>query len=189
MELRADFLQALAGCDGAMQSLHTTIPNYEFMLKLVSSRKAVQLFAKYIFLVLELFQATPRFFPVVFRTLDHNTSSSSSSSSSACCDGHFVKFELTNLLANWPRNPQPHPSPMHMSPASAPCSTTTTPPATRTTKTSTPESFAALPFPRHLDQPLALPATPRAGMNMLDVDPAQHATVVDLSALALEQLV
>ncbi|KAJ7679003.1 hypothetical protein DFH06DRAFT_1165435 [Mycena polygramma] len=70
VELRADFLQVLTGRDATARSLYTTVPNYEFMLKLVSSRKAVQIFAKYIFLVLELFQMTPRFFPVVFRNLD-----------------------------------------------------------------------------------------------------------------------
>ncbi|KAJ7659818.1 hypothetical protein DFH06DRAFT_909012, partial [Mycena polygramma] len=63
VELRADFLQVLTGRDATARSLYTTIPNYEFMLKLVSSRKVVQIFAKYIFLVLELFQMTPRFFP------------------------------------------------------------------------------------------------------------------------------
>ncbi|KAJ7646000.1 hypothetical protein DFH06DRAFT_581439 [Mycena polygramma] len=62
------------------------------------------------------------------------------------------------------------------------------------------QDFSALPFPRHLDQhdPRALPATTSmSSMSMLDVDlaakprhPAHaHATVVDLSALALEQLV
>ncbi|KAJ6487246.1 hypothetical protein C8R47DRAFT_979351 [Mycena vitilis] len=70
IDLRADFLRALACSDGAVWELYTTIPNYEFMLKLVASRKAVQLFAKFIFLVLELFQTAPRFFPVVFRTLE-----------------------------------------------------------------------------------------------------------------------
>ncbi|KAJ7646011.1 hypothetical protein DFH06DRAFT_1332951 [Mycena polygramma] len=55
------------------------------------------------------------------------------------------------------------------------------------------DSFPALPFPRHLD---ALPGTATTTMSMLDVDlaakprhPAQHATVVELSVLALEQLV
>ncbi|KAJ6518168.1 hypothetical protein C8R47DRAFT_1062706 [Mycena vitilis] len=67
IDLRA---RALACSDGAVWELYTMIPNYKFMLKLVASRKAVQLFAKFIFLVLELFQTAPRFFPVVFRTLE-----------------------------------------------------------------------------------------------------------------------
>ena len=39
---------------------------YAFLLKLVASGKAVQQFAKYIFLILNLFEDTPRHFLVAF---------------------------------------------------------------------------------------------------------------------------
>ncbi|KAJ7811341.1 hypothetical protein B0H14DRAFT_2378434 [Mycena olivaceomarginata] len=66
--LRNEFLKTLAENDPGIRALHGTISNYEFLLRLVPSRKAVKIFAKYIYLVLSVFQETPRYFPVVFRT-------------------------------------------------------------------------------------------------------------------------
>ncbi|KAF7356855.1 Reverse transcriptase domain-containing protein [Mycena venus] len=68
--LRTTFLDELASRDPAVRATYLAVPNYDFLLKMVASKKAVQLFAKYIFLVLSLFQETPRFFPVVFRIPD-----------------------------------------------------------------------------------------------------------------------
>ncbi|KAJ7140770.1 hypothetical protein C8R44DRAFT_726490 [Mycena epipterygia] len=67
VELRSHFMQQLAHCDPMMHASHMEMSNYDFMLKLISSRKAIQVFAKYIYLVLCLFQETPRYFPVAFR--------------------------------------------------------------------------------------------------------------------------
>jgi hypothetical protein len=68
LSLRSAFLDALATCDPETRATYRTVPNYNFLLMMVASKKAVQLFAKYIFLVLNVFQDTPRFYPVVFRT-------------------------------------------------------------------------------------------------------------------------
>ncbi|KAJ7163707.1 hypothetical protein C8R46DRAFT_901951 [Mycena filopes] len=70
LDLRRNFLDSLAACDPVVWGLYTVIPNYDFMLRLVASRKAVQIFAKYIFLVLSLYQDTPRYYPLVFRIPD-----------------------------------------------------------------------------------------------------------------------
>jgi hypothetical protein len=51
-----------------VMDLYGLISNYEFFLKLVSSRKAVQQFVKYVDLTLGIFDETPRYFPVAFRT-------------------------------------------------------------------------------------------------------------------------
>ncbi|KAJ6536218.1 hypothetical protein B0H19DRAFT_1271009 [Mycena capillaripes] len=67
VNMRTDFLAALNICDTALRDAYMKIPNYDFMLKLISSRKAVQVFAKYICLVLGLFDESPRYFPVVLR--------------------------------------------------------------------------------------------------------------------------
>ncbi|KAF7338065.1 Reverse transcriptase domain-containing protein [Mycena venus] len=68
IELRADFLGDLATRDPGLRALYGSISNYEFLLAVIPSRKAVQLFAKYIHLVLCAFQDTPRYSPVAFRT-------------------------------------------------------------------------------------------------------------------------
>ncbi|KAJ7018996.1 hypothetical protein C8F04DRAFT_1324564, partial [Mycena alexandri] len=73
VELRSRFLDSLARCDPVVWGSYGVIPNYDFMLKVAASRKAVQWFAKYIFLILGAFQETPRFFPVVFRPLLHSS--------------------------------------------------------------------------------------------------------------------
>jgi hypothetical protein len=67
IELRAQFVNSLRDRDPALVDLYGVIPNYEFLLKLVSSRKAVQQFAKYVYLSLGIFDETPRYFPVAFR--------------------------------------------------------------------------------------------------------------------------
>ncbi|KAJ7157725.1 hypothetical protein C8R46DRAFT_1195605 [Mycena filopes] len=64
VELRRNFLDSLAPCDPVVWGSYTVISNYDFMLRLVASRKAVQIFAKYIFLVLSLYQETPRYYPL-----------------------------------------------------------------------------------------------------------------------------
>jgi hypothetical protein len=69
VDLRLDFLATLETCDRAAWEAYSHISNYAFLLKLIPSRKAVQAFAKYIFLVLSLFDETPRYVPVAFRTL------------------------------------------------------------------------------------------------------------------------
>ncbi|KAF7362393.1 hypothetical protein MVEN_00586400 [Mycena venus] len=69
IELRADFLGDLATRDPGLRALYGSIStDYEFLLAVIPSRKAVQLFAKYIHLVLCAFQDTPRYSPVAFRT-------------------------------------------------------------------------------------------------------------------------
>jgi hypothetical protein len=67
VELRARFLDKLSGCDPALHESYTQLTTYGFLLRLIPSRKAVQLFAMFVFDVLGLFQEFPRFFPVVFR--------------------------------------------------------------------------------------------------------------------------
>ncbi|KAF7347327.1 Reverse transcriptase domain-containing protein [Mycena venus] len=67
VQLRSQFLEALRERDPVLGALYGKISNYDFLLKLVSSRKAVQQFAKHIYLTLRLFEETPRYFPVAFR--------------------------------------------------------------------------------------------------------------------------
>ncbi|KAJ7912427.1 hypothetical protein B0H13DRAFT_2327434 [Mycena leptocephala] len=67
VELRSQFLKTLMICDSTTWDSYTKISSYDFMLELVPSRKAVQVFAKYIFLILSLHAETPRHFPVTFR--------------------------------------------------------------------------------------------------------------------------
>ncbi|KAJ7918680.1 hypothetical protein B0H13DRAFT_2435218 [Mycena leptocephala] len=67
VELRSRFLETLRICDSTTWDSYKRISNYDFMLKLVPSRKAVQVFAKYIFLVLSHYAEFPRYFPVAFR--------------------------------------------------------------------------------------------------------------------------
>ncbi|KAJ7205661.1 hypothetical protein C8J57DRAFT_1258723 [Mycena rebaudengoi] len=47
--LRSQFLALLASCDPDISAQHAAITNYAFLLKLVGSRKAVKLFAKYVY--------------------------------------------------------------------------------------------------------------------------------------------
>lgn len=68
VDLRTDFLDSLLNCDPVAHALSVSHSSYEFMIKLVSSRKAVKLFAKYIYQVLNIFDGTPRYFPLVFRS-------------------------------------------------------------------------------------------------------------------------
>ncbi|KAJ7453207.1 hypothetical protein FB451DRAFT_955944, partial [Mycena latifolia] len=63
VQLRSRFLASLSICDPSVRALHMQMSNYDFLLKLVSSRKAVEAFAKYVFDVLDLFQGFPRYFP------------------------------------------------------------------------------------------------------------------------------
>ncbi|KAJ6535741.1 hypothetical protein B0H19DRAFT_963441 [Mycena capillaripes] len=67
VELRSQFLETLMDCDPATMEACMEIPNDDFMLKPVPSRKAVQAYAKQIFLVLSHFDETPRYFPAGFR--------------------------------------------------------------------------------------------------------------------------
>ncbi|KAJ7044790.1 hypothetical protein C8F04DRAFT_1389078 [Mycena alexandri] len=67
MQLRARFLASLSVCDPKVHTLYGQITNYDFLLQLVSTRKGVKVFAKYVYNVLALFQEFPRYFPVVFR--------------------------------------------------------------------------------------------------------------------------
>ncbi|KAJ7247257.1 hypothetical protein C8J57DRAFT_998873, partial [Mycena rebaudengoi] len=61
--LRSQFLALLASCDPDISAQHAAITNYAFLLKLVGLRKAVKLFAKYMYEVWTLFDETPRYFP------------------------------------------------------------------------------------------------------------------------------
>ncbi|KAJ7180901.1 hypothetical protein C8R46DRAFT_817147, partial [Mycena filopes] len=61
--VRGRFLVNLAGCDPDLRSLHGQITNYDFLLRLVSSRKGVKCFPKFVWDVLTLFQEVPRYFP------------------------------------------------------------------------------------------------------------------------------
>ncbi|KAJ7018011.1 hypothetical protein C8F04DRAFT_1330302 [Mycena alexandri] len=67
MQLRARFLASLSVCDPKVHALYVQITNYDFLLQLVSTRKGVKVFAKYVYNVLALFQEFPQYFPVVFR--------------------------------------------------------------------------------------------------------------------------
>jgi hypothetical protein len=67
LQIRSRFLDMLSSCDPTVRALHKRVSNYDFLLRLVSPRKAVQAFAKYVFDVLNFFQEFPRYFPVVFR--------------------------------------------------------------------------------------------------------------------------
>ncbi|KAJ7021684.1 hypothetical protein C8F04DRAFT_972436 [Mycena alexandri] len=67
LEVREQFLQYLAVCDPNLHAYHTQIPNYDFLLRLISSRKAIKVLAKFVFNVLTLFQEFPRYSPIVFR--------------------------------------------------------------------------------------------------------------------------
>ncbi|KAJ7812593.1 hypothetical protein B0H13DRAFT_1666147, partial [Mycena leptocephala] len=69
LELRADFLGRLAERDPGLRALYGAIPNYEFLLAVIPSRKAVQILARYIHLVLCVFQDTPRYFPLAFKRI------------------------------------------------------------------------------------------------------------------------
>ncbi|KAJ7759355.1 hypothetical protein DFH07DRAFT_1023644, partial [Mycena maculata] len=60
IDLRSNFLNDLTHRDPELRAL---VSNYTFMLKLVSSRGAVHIFAKFIFHVLRIFDETPRYFP------------------------------------------------------------------------------------------------------------------------------
>jgi hypothetical protein len=68
VELRTHFLDKLSICDPVLHALHMQMSNYDFLLKVIPSRKAVRLFAMFVFDVLGLFQEFPRFFPVVLRS-------------------------------------------------------------------------------------------------------------------------
>ncbi|KAJ7127448.1 hypothetical protein C8R43DRAFT_957889 [Mycena crocata] len=65
--LRSDFLDGISSRDQALFALYGTMSNYDFLLKLIASRKLIQWVAKYVFNVLALYQEFPRFFPVAFR--------------------------------------------------------------------------------------------------------------------------
>ncbi|KAJ7123211.1 hypothetical protein C8R46DRAFT_1253308 [Mycena filopes] len=67
VRIREEFLQNLADCDPDLHTFHAQISSYDFLLRLVSSRKAVKVFAKFVFQALALFQELPRYSPVVFR--------------------------------------------------------------------------------------------------------------------------
>ncbi|KAJ6455520.1 hypothetical protein C8R47DRAFT_1166133 [Mycena vitilis] len=67
VELRARFLDKLSICDPVLWAFHSRVSNYDFLLRLVPSRKAVRLFAMYVDDVLGMYQEFPRFFPVVLR--------------------------------------------------------------------------------------------------------------------------
>jgi hypothetical protein len=68
IELRTNFLSSLATRDPGLRALYESILNYEFLLEVISSRKAVQMFVKHTYLVLCIFQDTPRYFPLAFRS-------------------------------------------------------------------------------------------------------------------------
>ncbi|KAJ7023058.1 hypothetical protein C8F04DRAFT_1193808 [Mycena alexandri] len=65
--VREQFTQSLAVCDPNLYAYHTQIPNYDFLLQLISLRKAVKVLAKFVFNVLTLFQKVPWYSPIVLR--------------------------------------------------------------------------------------------------------------------------
>jgi hypothetical protein len=67
IKLRADFLGSLAAREPGLRALYGSIPNYEFLLVVIPSHKAVQILARYIHLVVCVFQDTPRYFPSAFK--------------------------------------------------------------------------------------------------------------------------
>ncbi|KAJ7195259.1 hypothetical protein GGX14DRAFT_377284 [Mycena pura] len=66
-EFRSQFLEALKSIDSGTWDSYMKLSNYNFMLKILPSRKAVALYAKYIYQVLSVFDETPRYLPVAFR--------------------------------------------------------------------------------------------------------------------------
>ncbi|KAJ6560389.1 hypothetical protein B0H19DRAFT_944586 [Mycena capillaripes] len=69
IELRSQFLNSLKFLDPTTADAYMIMSSYNFMLKVFPSRKAIALYAKYIFHVLSVFDDTSRYFPVVFRLL------------------------------------------------------------------------------------------------------------------------
>ncbi|KAF7357586.1 Reverse transcriptase domain-containing protein [Mycena sanguinolenta] len=67
VDFRKEFLAKLAGDDPDLRKAHSTIPDYEFLLAVVQSRKAVVVFARFVFLVLQIFQETPAFIPLAYK--------------------------------------------------------------------------------------------------------------------------
>jgi hypothetical protein len=67
VDLRTRFLADLANRDPTTRATHASSAHYAFLLRLVASRKAVQLFARYAFDMLNVFNESPGFFPVVYR--------------------------------------------------------------------------------------------------------------------------
>ncbi|KAF8152673.1 hypothetical protein K438DRAFT_1864286 [Mycena galopus ATCC 62051] len=65
---RTIFLAALAGLDPATHSLYGSVPDYDFLIALISSRKAVAILAKFVHAILQTFQEFPAYFPVAFRS-------------------------------------------------------------------------------------------------------------------------
>ncbi|KAJ7198659.1 hypothetical protein B0H12DRAFT_974879, partial [Mycena haematopus] len=62
-DLKSRFLDALSSCDPELADLYTTMTMYDFMVTLVSSKKAAPLLAKYVYQVLGVFDETPGIFP------------------------------------------------------------------------------------------------------------------------------
>ncbi|KAJ7205131.1 hypothetical protein B0H12DRAFT_1282487, partial [Mycena haematopus] len=67
VEIREEFLAKLASDDPGLRLMYGTMPEYEFLLAVVASRKAVVVFAKFVFLVLQTFRECPAFVPVAFK--------------------------------------------------------------------------------------------------------------------------
>ena len=64
VKIREEFLAKLAMDDPGLQQTYGTMPDYECLLAVVTSRKVVVVFVKFVFLVLQTFQEFPAFIPV-----------------------------------------------------------------------------------------------------------------------------
>ncbi|KAJ6519050.1 hypothetical protein C8R45DRAFT_807073 [Mycena sanguinolenta] len=67
VQLRADFLHALATKDPELRRSYGTVPDYDFLLACIASRKAVVIFAKLVCVILQTFHETPPYVPLAFK--------------------------------------------------------------------------------------------------------------------------
>ncbi|KAK7017643.1 reverse transcriptase domain-containing protein [Favolaschia claudopus] len=67
LKLREEFLVALERLTPELRLRYGSITSYEFLLSLVSSHDAVKAFARYIYLILSVYQETAAFVPLAFK--------------------------------------------------------------------------------------------------------------------------
>jgi hypothetical protein len=65
-DMRESFLDDVLRCDPALETEYTRLSHYDFLCRMVSSRKVIQRLAKYVFDVLSLFDSFERYIPPGF---------------------------------------------------------------------------------------------------------------------------
>ncbi|KAJ7877339.1 hypothetical protein B0H13DRAFT_1631796, partial [Mycena leptocephala] len=63
VDLRLSFLREIIALDPALQAAHSSLSHYNFLRRMVSSRKGVQRLARFVFDVFTVFNASERFIP------------------------------------------------------------------------------------------------------------------------------